>query len=182
MQRWDEVSEKFSHVTDRIGRPIDKGIFETVVVLNSLGIATSASCEGHLDHGLPHPWIDVELPEPINHDTPEIAQMREDIRERQVRFLKSYTPEMKKLQQETQQMQREACFKLFSILSEFYKDRVVSYDRMITFNVLGRIRSQGGDYLSLLPEGERAMRMNEYQEEMRAFTEFLKSIYFSREE
>lgn len=60
---WDELTEIFSHVTDRIGRSIDKGIFDTVVALNALGIATSASCEGHLDHGLPYPWVDVKEPE-----------------------------------------------------------------------------------------------------------------------
>ena len=59
MQEWIEVSEKFSHVTDKLGEPIDKGIFDTVVSLNILGFVTRQSCEGHLDHGLPYPWVDV---------------------------------------------------------------------------------------------------------------------------
>jgi hypothetical protein len=58
-QKWDELAKKFSRFTDRIGMPIDEGIFETVVALNALDIPTSMSCEGHLDHGLPYPWIDV---------------------------------------------------------------------------------------------------------------------------
>jgi hypothetical protein len=178
---WDATAEKFRKVTDRIGRPIDDGIFDTVVALNALGITTSASCEGHLDHGLSHPWIDVQLSELTDFYTPEMAQMSEDIRKMRVRLCESYTPEMRQLQEEWERMRSGERLKLFSMLADFYKDRVVSYDRMITFSVLGRIRSQGGDYLSLLPEDERALRMKDYQQEMRAFTEFLKSIYVSRE-
>jgi hypothetical protein len=77
---WDETAEKFRKVTDRLGMPIDDGIFDTVVALNILGVTTRMSCEGHLDHGLSYPWIDIGLPDPTNYDTPEIAQMREDIR------------------------------------------------------------------------------------------------------
>jgi hypothetical protein len=36
--------------------------------------------------------------------------------------------------------------------------------------------------LVLKDSGMVELRMNEYQSEMRVFTEFLKSIYFSREE
>src|SRR5260370_29918875 len=72
MQRWDELAKKFSRTTDRLGMPIDAGIFETVVVLNALGIHTMASCEGHLDHGLPCPWVDIHEPSFVSHDPPEI--------------------------------------------------------------------------------------------------------------
>ena len=68
-------------------------------------------------------------------------------------------------------------YKLFGYLTEFYKKREVSFDRIITFGH-SRIRSQGGDYLLLLSVDERAKKMNEYSEEMRDFTDFLKSIYF----
>lgn len=57
MKDWKELAEEFSHVTDKIGRPIDEGIFEIVVALNMLGIHTRQSCEGHLDHGFAYPWI-----------------------------------------------------------------------------------------------------------------------------
>jgi hypothetical protein len=178
-QKWDEVAEKFSHVTDKIGMPIDKGILETVVALNALDIRTSMSCEGHLDHGLPYPWVDVELTEsPRNQsDPPEIAIIRVNIRELQMQIFKSTTPEMKQKQQEEQRVQLEERFKLFKVLSEFYQGRAVSFDRIITIEH-GRIRSQGGDYLPLLIEDERAKKMNEYRDEMRDFTDFLKTIYF----
>ena len=57
MKDWKELAEEFSHVTDKIGRPIDEGIFEIVVALNMLGVHTRQSCEGHLDHGFAYPWV-----------------------------------------------------------------------------------------------------------------------------
>jgi hypothetical protein len=60
MKTWKETLHHFSRVTDRLGKKIDAGILETVVVFNMLGITTFASCEGHTDWGLPYPWIDVE--------------------------------------------------------------------------------------------------------------------------
>jgi len=56
-QRYQEMSERVSTFTDKLGMPIDPGIFETVVVLNLLGLHTFQSCEGHLDHGCPYPWV-----------------------------------------------------------------------------------------------------------------------------
>lgn len=45
---------------DRLGYEIDRGIKETVALLNLLNFPTSASCEGHIDRGIPVPWIDIE--------------------------------------------------------------------------------------------------------------------------
>ena len=60
MATWNEAIEQFSRVTDAVGKPIDVGIFETVVALNMSGIVTRQSCEGHLDWGLPYPWIEIQ--------------------------------------------------------------------------------------------------------------------------
>lgn len=60
MATWNETVDKYAHTTDRLGKKIDDGIFETVVCLNMLGINTTSSCEGHLDWGLPYPWINIE--------------------------------------------------------------------------------------------------------------------------
>lgn len=59
MKTWQDMAKQFSRVTDRLGKRIDKGIFETVVALNVLGIQTVGSCEGHIDWGMPHPWVDI---------------------------------------------------------------------------------------------------------------------------
>jgi hypothetical protein len=78
---------------------------------------------------------------------------------------------------QTEKLDLQRRHKLFGYLTDFYKNREVPFDRIITFDQK-RIRSQGGDYLPLLIEDERAKKMNEYSEEMRDFTDFLKSIYF----
>jgi hypothetical protein len=40
-------------------RVIDRRIRGLVLALNKCGIPTSGSCEGHVDHGSPAPWIKV---------------------------------------------------------------------------------------------------------------------------
>lgn len=57
---WDETAKHYRRVVDKLGKKIDEGIFDTVVALNMLGVVTRASCEGHLDWGVPHPWVDIE--------------------------------------------------------------------------------------------------------------------------
>lgn len=54
---WDEGCTEVASFADKLGMPIDEGIFDTVVALNLLGMTTYQSCEGHLDHGCPCPWI-----------------------------------------------------------------------------------------------------------------------------
>ena len=53
------MRERVSLLTDTIGTPVDQGILETVIVLNLLGLHTFQSCEGHLDHGHPYPWVTI---------------------------------------------------------------------------------------------------------------------------
>src|SRR5580765_6275630 len=50
-------------VVDGLGLHIDAGILGTVVAFNASGMYTTASCEGHLDHGAAYPWIDVSSKE-----------------------------------------------------------------------------------------------------------------------
>ena len=38
---------------------IDEGIKPLVFELNRLGFPTSGSCEGHIDHGYPGPWVSI---------------------------------------------------------------------------------------------------------------------------
>jgi hypothetical protein len=42
---------------DGMGKRIDIGIMGVVLYLNLHGVSTTASCEGHLDHGHPYPWV-----------------------------------------------------------------------------------------------------------------------------
>lgn len=54
---------------DKLGLGIDKGVEYPVAAMRVLGIRTTQSCEGHTEHGLPYPWIDVE-----KEDIPKLEQ------------------------------------------------------------------------------------------------------------
>lgn len=54
----DEAIKKFENTADARGLGIDKGIIEQVALLDLLGYFTTASCEGHIDSGLPYGWVD----------------------------------------------------------------------------------------------------------------------------
>ncbi|EFH81221.1 conserved hypothetical protein [Ktedonobacter racemifer DSM 44963] len=60
MATWDVIAERFLHVTDKLGKKIDDGIFDTVVALNMLGVGTLQSCEGHIEWGVPYPWVSIQ--------------------------------------------------------------------------------------------------------------------------
>src|SRR4029077_1610780 len=60
-QTWDTISDDVDHWIDAIGYPIDREIKEIVVALNIMGIKTTASCEGHFDHGALYPWVDLNF-------------------------------------------------------------------------------------------------------------------------
>jgi hypothetical protein len=49
-------------MADALVKPVDILIRPTVVALRALGFRTTASCDGHLDHGLKAPWVDIGTP------------------------------------------------------------------------------------------------------------------------
>lgn len=55
----ENIRHNLGTASDRLGQKIDSGIKETVVYLQALGFNTTASCEGHIEHGLPWPWVDI---------------------------------------------------------------------------------------------------------------------------
>lgn len=181
MDKWNNLEEKFKHVTDRLGMPIDDGILETVVALNALGVLTSASCEGHTKHGLPYPWIDilrVELEKLLpEKETSEIKKLQIKLMKLQTKYYRA--KKAYKTAEKTRNAKIVSEKKIFDLLAAFYEKRVVSYDRIIILSYDGRIQSQGGDFAELLPPEQRLQKLHEYQEEMQAFTDFLKSLYLT---
>lgn len=65
---WEETKDELLKMTDALGMPIDSGIFDTIVGLNANGYDTSASCEGHLDWGLPYPWVEIAVDDKTTHE------------------------------------------------------------------------------------------------------------------
>ncbi len=62
----EEARTVVTELKDRLGRPIDPGIAEALIhfvrFTQALGFQTTQSCEGHIDWGLPFPWIDFQIP------------------------------------------------------------------------------------------------------------------------
>lgn len=56
-QVWEDVFDIVARTVDDQGRRIDLGIMGVVLGLNAHGVKTTFSCEGHLDHSMPYPWV-----------------------------------------------------------------------------------------------------------------------------
>lgn len=54
---------------DANGMGVDSGVEYAVAALHFLGIRTTQSCEGHRDHGLPYPWINLN-----SEDVPQLQK------------------------------------------------------------------------------------------------------------
>lgn len=74
---WEQKLKELESATDRLGEPIDAKIKETAAAFNLLGFRTEQSCEGHLDSGVPAPWVMMAPPgEPIQKvDQEKINQL-----------------------------------------------------------------------------------------------------------
>ena len=170
----DDLREHFKRVVDGIGTPIDQGILDTVVAFNAIGLYTTASCEGHIDEGLAHPWIDISC-----EDAEKLAGKI---------AWKLY--EGKREEEETKRMmqQHRLCLlreeqKLVEFLDAFYQQHRFNYERHLSIcrfsNGAPRIQSYGADHQEFRDTHERAQKLKEYQQEMLRFAEFLRDRFFA---
>ncbi len=184
---WKEMSDRMSTVTDKLGKGIDAGIMDLVVVLNLLEFPTAMSCEGHLEWGTYAPWVDIEdQSEAIRQKSREMTDLFKVARDAYQHGEPSST-----LFDQAHQARREAIFpqlqlqqRLLNYLSSFYMDRSVPVDRHLVIQTFGigriRLQSQGAPLQEIAPAERRAQKLVEYQQEMQAFTDFLKKQFFCR--
>jgi hypothetical protein len=109
--QWQEISERVSRIVDALGRPVDPGICEMVVALHAHGVHTLASCEGHLDHGVAAPWIDIGDPQarPIAKEAHRLRMQGEQARAEQMRI-------------ETRQLHFQEYQRLVPLLEALYRE------------------------------------------------------------
>jgi len=186
-KKWREAYRQFEKTADGLGLGIDAGIIDTVVVFNLLGINTRQSCEGHLDRGTRSPWIDLEAADVEGLEKQAASAFKiAGKRDRQ----KAPDEELDQLYSTAHELRRKikekhlaGAKKMMTYLDEFYKDRIVPYDRRLIVNISGygnsRIESQGAAFQEVSQVEQRRLKLAEYQEEMREFTDFLKKKYFS---
>jgi hypothetical protein len=180
---WEAGCAEARSYVDGLGRPIDEGILETVVALNLLGFRSTASCEGHLEHGKPFPWIDFELegtvPEGFAESEAEAG--REDL-----------SPEAKEaacdrlLALMAAYHHKDHLYtRLNALLEVFYEQRNdVPYEERIMLDCRQpgwyRLLPASGFDARIWPESERAERLICCQAEMHDLTHYLKTVWEAR--
>jgi hypothetical protein len=185
--RWQEKKALFAKITDRTGMPIDSGILETIIALNTLGITTSQSCEGHLDHGRPYPWITFITPNAVkiarlsaSAFTQALQQKEQDNCSEEV--LHALYDKANQLKSQAEQVHAADQQKLLNHLTAFYSVRHTSFDcrLMLYTRVPGTscLESQGATTIIGHPPEIQKQKLQTYQQEMLAFTEFLQKMYF----
>jgi hypothetical protein len=185
-QHWDEVTANMSRVTDKLGMPIDKGIFDTVVALNALGISTSMSCEGHLDHGRAAPWIRFHA-KGSDQSRTQVKEATHQLERAKAEYapteeIQQWTRELFRLSQEADITCFQESKRVMDYLEIFYRDRHVPYNRQLVLKVdsfgNSTLTVHSEPFQPLHPLAVQAQNLARYQEEMQMFTAFLKQVYF----
>ncbi len=188
-QHWQRAIDQYQRIVDGQRMPIDTGILETVVALNLLGLKTVASCEGHLSWGRGAPWVHIRADDTQREDALVVLRRREI--QQQIETQSLSKDETNRLYADFHQLEKQAEIKhvllrqkLLEALALFYEDRQVPYDQRLSIQDLGvisRLESQGVSVLPGCVPEVKQQKLIAYQEEMRAFTVFLKCLYFGGE-
>ena len=209
-ENWNQKMKAIEKIEDRLGKPVDEKIKEAVVALWAFDIPTSGSCEGHIEEGLPAPWIDIEA---LNR--PEHRFVNEDAIYQTV--AQKHNIPLERLKEEDWEGDRETLIKLWDelgkqeeteeykkwkeanealgrrieeLLEEFYRDRNTEVSMRLNTQIYDAgsiVRLTSGEKDAKpskeFSEEERIMastRLPQYQSEFEAFKEFLKAKYFRR--
>lgn len=206
-QRWDAMAHEVDTWADGMGMPIDPGIKKAVLVLNLLNFKTDQSCEGHIDWGLPYPWIrfsiEDEKVEALNN---ELTLINNQMDEKESEVEKKY-PHLSRIERwqkedptginemyskrnslvqerdEIAKIARLEMVPLNNLIADFYKNKSIDPDRMLVVHELGagwfELSSSGGNSQDTRNENEKLKKLKEYQQEMQLFTDFLTDYYFT---
>lgn len=172
-KEWQKALEKVVRITDKLGMPVDKKIAETVAILYLFGFMTAGSCEGHSDRINEGPYVVLRSPE-----ASALEKQLENITD-------SSSREYIELKNEIAKFNIAEQSKLFSTLKKFYSSHKPVSGRMLTLRTIGyndfRLNCQGSELAYNENSRERRTRLALNRAEMKAFTEWLKKLYFSSE-
>ena len=157
--KWDEKCEEIRRRVDEIGGEMEEGIIETVAAFNVFNIPTSQSCEGHTDWGIPAPWVMMQAEDESAED---FKEKNENYRKAVESLVKNYYEEIRgsipvALQIKLVDIGDESILRLYIGSEEDYNLET--------------------ETLSDQQRSELAERLSEYREEMKKFTNFIKSKY-----
>ena len=167
---WQKALQKVSQITDKIGMPLDEEIAETVVILYLLRFMTTGSCDGHLDRITEGPYVML--------GSPKAQELEKQLKQATDRTSQDYT----KLKDEIAKRNFAEQNKLFSLLKMFYASHKPILGRMLTLRTIGysdfRLNCQGSELAYIEDAQGKALRLARNRTEMKAFTEWLKALYF----
>lgn len=160
-------------ITDGLGKPIDPGIFDTVVALHALGFHTSGSCAGHAQWGIGGPYIDTESEAGNTLRNTIFAYRKKNT------FQKELTKKLEDLASQARKENLKHAAKVLALLELFYKNRKTLYETRITmsfwsYNVV-RLECQGSEINGSRKGAKKLKALRAYQKEFKDFTEFLLS-------
>jgi hypothetical protein len=202
-QLWREKLKELDTITDNEGVPIDDDIKETVAVLNLIGIPTAQSCAGHIMGRLRYPmilgWAKDRPVERFTNDKDircKIASKYhisvDDIEFNSQATEEYYTIVTKLRLKETKEYkkwikQNKLLRKtLRLLLKEFYSNRnPLPYSKLYLAPSLGYLlvsRSHRSKTRNISYSSKDIPKIKAAQEEMKAFTEFLKNKFFNSTE
>lgn len=204
LQRWKAMEKEVSSWTDALGLGIDPKIKETVIVLNLLGFKTSQSCEGHINWGNAYPWVAFDYEsDQFKALTSKLREISQQTKAEEAELKKKYseltiqeimqTKDVSKLDELYKQrhaindkmdiLSKTKILPLQNLMISFYAvqplnvDKILILDDHLPFQF--SLNSNGGKWQITRSFAEKAKKLDEYQEEMQAFTKFLRDYYFN---
>lgn len=187
-QEWGAIVAEATQITDANGKPIDAGIFETVVGLIANGIPTIQSCEGHLDQGEMYPWVDLELEtEEIKRLSEQYSNLDQQVEDLEIEGkvleeeLEERYIELNRMRRELEKIRAAESKKVYDLLQDYYEIRKaesIPYDQILVLRG-SRLHHIGGSYqVSQTPEVQ-STNLTKYQQDMKQFSAFLKKRFIS---
>ena len=183
-KKWAETSQEVEVIGDKLGKKIDENIKETVVALKVLDFETSASCEGHLDHGIASPWVDIRFENKKLLDRFRSLNKtidEEESRDPESAGLGNLYDQLGGLEKEKDQVVLVPLKRLADLFSIFYNNRTVEFGTRLIMDMWPwgcRIQCQGAELQDVASPEEREENLRKYQAEMNAFVSFLKESFF----
>src|SRR5581483_1069474 len=176
---------RVARLTDRLGKGIDAGILDTVIALRLSGIHTVSSCEGHLNWGVGAPWVSMAAPpdDRLLRWEDQLSEASGDADDLAAKggateAIEAAYRRMHQARLAAKAVHLEVSGRALALLGEYYDLASGPTERRLILTMLGngraRLQSQGADFQEVRPEDQRAHKLLEYQQEMSAFTAFLK--------
>lgn len=180
-QRWQEMVAYLRDARDGNDTPIDEGIFDTCVALNLLGFTTTQSCEGHLDWGIPAPWVQIVNEEARTLNERAYSAFARGTSEKPpAGIMPHYTKEAYEeghaWRKQADSLIAQDFHKLLGYVEQFYRQRQIEMGCRVTLRADTpsiRLEILGAAAMPALSIDQQHIMLAQFQDEMKAFTAHL---------